>query len=121
VRVLCFEKRLASKNMYFLKKATGVPFAFDPPLGRDALKAVLDDRFVQVSYKNELRLALQLRHWNKLRQLYQRQNTHEDLFLPRLWCMLRRYQTLSGVKTHEGSGFQAALPESVFKHLQVPK
>lgn len=59
-------------------------------------------------------------HLQKLEQLY-RWNTRDDLkfehFLPRVWTLLRRYQTYFGTQPKEGFGLQGALPVPVFQCL----
>lgn len=67
---------------------------------------------------------INLTHLHKMEHLY-RYNCHDDkkfdLFIPRLWCMLRRYQSFLGNVTatavQESEGTQAALPVSVFECL----
>uniref|UniRef100_UPI00358F9ED2 mRNA (2'-O-methyladenosine-N(6)-)-methyltransferase isoform X3 n=2 Tax=Myxine glutinosa TaxID=7769 RepID=UPI00358F9ED2 len=56
----------------------------------------------------------------KLEQLYRLNCTDDsrfEKFLPRVWCMLRRYQTMFGLGAHEGLGLHGALPVSVFEAL----
>ncbi|KAI4503022.1 hypothetical protein M0802_002066 [Mischocyttarus mexicanus] len=57
-------------------------------------------------------------HFTKLEHLY-RYNCFDDkkfeMFLPRVWCMLKRYQTYLGI---EGQATQMALPVTVFECLQ---
>lgn len=57
-------------------------------------------------------------HLAKLEHLY-RYNCFDDkkfeMFLPRVWCMLKRYQTYLGI---EGQATQMALPVTVFECLQ---
>lgn len=60
-------------------------------------------------------------HFQKLEQLY-RYNCFEDRkfewFLPRVWSLLKRYQSFMGVQTsNEGQGTQGALPLTVFEAL----
>nr|CAG4639841.1 EOG090X02BU [Daphnia pulex] len=60
-------------------------------------------------------------HFQKLEQLY-RYNCFEDRkfewFLPRVWCLLKRYQSYMGGQTsNEGQGTQGALPLTVFEAL----
>nr|CAG4644616.1 EOG090X02BU [Leptodora kindtii] len=59
-------------------------------------------------------------HFQKLEQLY-RYNCFEDRkfewFLPRVWCLLKRYQSYMGTQTNEGHGTQGALPLTVFECL----
>lgn len=40
-----------------------------------------------------------------------------ELFLPRVWCLLKRYKTFFGCGQNEGQGTQGALPVSVFECL----
>ncbi|XP_063973188.1 mRNA (2'-O-methyladenosine-N(6)-)-methyltransferase isoform X1 [Diachasmimorpha longicaudata] len=58
-------------------------------------------------------------HLTKLEHLY-RYNCFDDkkfeMFLPRVWCALKRYQTYLGI--NEGQATQMALPVSVFECLQ---
>nr|CAG4643775.1 EOG090X02BU [Lepidurus arcticus] len=60
-------------------------------------------------------------HFQKLEQLY-RYNCFDDRkfewFLPRVWCLLKRYHTYLGVAAGEGAGTQGALPVTVFECLQ---
>ena len=60
-------------------------------------------------------------------QLY-RYNCFEDRkfewFLPRVWCLLKRYHSYMGAQTgNEGQGTQGALPltvfEALYKHFSV--
>jgi len=100
---------------------------FDPPLAFNDLSIRLDGQLVCIRYRDQ-ELPLQHRHWDKLRALYERQHADQELLLPRLWCMLRRYQTVFGgqgaaetapaARATEGSGFHAAAPVSLFKALQ---
>lgn len=76
-------------------------------------------------YKGEL-LRINTTYFQKLEQLY-RWNCTDDRkfenFLPRVWCMLKRYQTYLGLSSNEGNGTQNSLPVSVFdclhKHFGV--
>nr|CAG4635320.1 EOG090X02BU [Artemia franciscana] len=56
----------------------------------------------------------------KLEQLY-RFNSPEDrkfdYFLPRVWCLLKRYNTFFGLNPNEGQSTQGALPVTVFECL----
>ncbi|XP_043255832.1 mRNA (2'-O-methyladenosine-N(6)-)-methyltransferase [Colletes gigas] len=58
-------------------------------------------------------------HLAKLEHLY-RYNCFDDkkfeMFLPRVWCVLKRYQTYLGI--NEGQATQMALPVTVFECLQ---
>ncbi|NXY51088.1 PCIF1 factor, partial [Ceuthmochares aereus] len=40
-----------------------------------------------------------------------------EKFLPRVWCLLRRYQMMFGVGLYEGTGLQGSLPVHVFEAL----
>lgn len=66
---------------------------------------------------------INLTHLQKLEQLY-RYNCYDDkkfdLFIGRVWCLLRRYQTFLGNitgSTNEAELTQSALPVSVFECL----
>lgn len=66
---------------------------------------------------------INLTHLHKMEHLY-RYNCGDDkkfdLFIPRLWCMLRRYQSFLGnasTSVQESEATQAALPVSVFECL----
>lgn len=66
---------------------------------------------------------INLMHLQKLEQLY-RYNCYDDkkfdLFIGRVWCLLRRYQTFLGNitgSTNEAELTQSALPVSVFECL----
>lgn len=66
---------------------------------------------------------INLTHLQKLEQLY-RYNCYDDkkfdLFIGRVWCLLRRYQTFLGNitgSTYEAESTQSSLPVSVFECL----
>nr|CAG4642351.1 EOG090X02BU [Evadne anonyx] len=44
-------------------------------------------------------------------------NRKFEWFLPRVWCLLKRYLSYMGTQTNEGHGTQGALPLSVFEAL----
>lgn len=46
-----------------------------------------------------------------------RKNTNVEVFHRRLWCMLKRYQTIFGANTFEEQVYQGALPISVYQIL----
>ncbi|KAK3085841.1 hypothetical protein FSP39_009480 [Pinctada imbricata] len=72
-----------------------------------------------LKYNGEV-LKLNSSHFYKLEQLYKlhcRDDQRFENFLSRVWCLLRRYQTLFGLSENEGSGLQGALPISVFECL----
>ncbi|XP_067856846.1 mRNA (2'-O-methyladenosine-N(6)-)-methyltransferase isoform X4 [Heptranchias perlo] len=72
-----------------------------------------------VRYKGEVR-KISRNYLSKLEQLY-RYSCIDDVrfekFLARVWCLLRRYQSMFGVGAHEGTGLQGALPVAVFEAL----
>ncbi|MCL4126108.1 UNVERIFIED_CONTAM: hypothetical protein GTU68_043408 [Idotea baltica] len=65
-------------------------------------------------------LRLNTNYFQKLEQLY-RYNCFDDrkfeLFFPRVWALLKRYQTLLGSNPNEGHGTQGAIPVAVFECL----
>ncbi|XP_071496789.1 mRNA (2'-O-methyladenosine-N(6)-)-methyltransferase-like [Diadema antillarum] len=70
-------------------------------------------------YKGEM-MKINTQHIMKLDALYQfycRDDPTRHNFLPRVWCLLRRYQTLFGIADQEGFGLQGALTTGVFKAL----
>uniref|UniRef100_UPI00398F1DB1 mRNA (2'-O-methyladenosine-N(6)-)-methyltransferase isoform X4 n=1 Tax=Pristiophorus japonicus TaxID=55135 RepID=UPI00398F1DB1 len=72
-----------------------------------------------VRYKGEVR-KISRNYLSKLEQLY-RYSCIDDVrfekFLARVWCLLRRYQSMFGIGAHEGTGLQGALPVAVFESL----
>lgn len=59
-------------------------------------------------------------YFQKLEQLYRWNCTDDrnfEYFIPRVWCMLKRYQTFIGSSPNEGHSTQVALPVSVFDCL----
>ncbi|XP_038070202.1 mRNA (2'-O-methyladenosine-N(6)-)-methyltransferase-like [Patiria miniata] len=72
-----------------------------------------------IRYNGEM-MKINTAHLKKLELLYRLHINDDRLrynFLPRVWCLLRRYQTLFGVGQYEGHGLQGALPVNVFKSL----
>ncbi|XP_022104305.1 phosphorylated CTD-interacting factor 1-like [Acanthaster planci] len=70
-------------------------------------------------YNGEM-MKINTAYLRKLELLYRLHATDDRLrynFLPRVWCLLRRYQTLFGVGPYEGNGFHGALPLNVFEAL----
>ncbi|PSN36211.1 Phosphorylated CTD-interacting factor 1 [Blattella germanica] len=65
-------------------------------------------------------MCINTTHLQKLEQLY-RYSCFDDkkfeLFLPRVWCLLKRYKTFFGSGQNEGQGTQGALPVTVFECL----
>ncbi|XP_070600412.1 mRNA (2'-O-methyladenosine-N(6)-)-methyltransferase [Erythrolamprus reginae] len=74
---------------------------------------------VCVRYKGEVQ-RISRSYFSKLWLLY-RYSCIDDSgfehFLPRVWCLLRRYQMMFGVGLYEGTGLQGALPVHVFEAL----
>lgn len=76
-------------------------------------------------YKGEL-VRINTLYFQKLEQLYKWNCTDDrkfENFLPRVWCMLKRYQTYLGLSSNEGHGTQNSLPvpvmECLYKHFGV--
>lgn len=72
-----------------------------------------------LSYKGE-RMKISKQHLKKLDILYRlhcREDPFRHNFLPRVWCLLRRYQTYFGLAESEGQSQQGALPARVLKTL----
>ncbi|CAH1270740.1 PCIF1 [Branchiostoma lanceolatum] len=70
-------------------------------------------------FKGEV-LTLNQNYLQKLEHLYRihcRDDRPLENFLPRVWCLLRRYQTLFGSSPNEGTGLQGALPVPVFEAM----
>nr|CAD7426340.1 unnamed protein product [Timema monikensis] len=65
-------------------------------------------------------MSINTTHLQKLEQLY-RYSSFDDkkfeYFLPRVWCMLKRYNAFLGGSLNEGQGTQGALPVTVFECL----
>ena len=82
--------------------------------------AVGEPPICEVQFRS-IKLPLRESHLNKLRFLFQRfgapdERESEVAFADRLFCMLLRYATLSGLYT-QGAGFQAAMMPSCFDVL----
>ncbi|XP_048464059.1 mRNA (2'-O-methyladenosine-N(6)-)-methyltransferase isoform X4 [Rhincodon typus] len=87
------------------------------PLPRTDLH--FENELACIRYKGEVR-KISRNYLSKLEQLYKYScidDVRFDKFLTRVWCLLRRYQSMFGVGTHEGTGFQGALPVPVFEAL----
>ncbi|ELU00100.1 hypothetical protein CAPTEDRAFT_219923 [Capitella teleta] len=75
---------------------------------------------VSLRFKSEHLIKVNTSHFHKLEQLYRcncRDDPKFENFLPRVWCLLRRYHTYFGLSADEGSGLQGALPVPVFECL----
>lgn len=80
---------------------------------------MLDKDIVAIRYKGDV-VRLNVLYFQKLEQLYKWSCTDDrkfENFLPRTWCLLKRYQTYFGTPLHEGLGTQGALPVPVFECL----
>ncbi|KAL3859388.1 hypothetical protein ACJMK2_009611 [Sinanodonta woodiana] len=65
-------------------------------------------------------MKLNSSHFHKLEQLYRlscRDDHRFEIFLHRVWCLLRRYHTMFGSHASEGLSLQGALPIPVFECL----
>ncbi|CAM5152194.1 unnamed protein product [Eretmochelys imbricata] len=72
-----------------------------------------------VRYKGEM-VKVSRSYFSKLWLLYRYSCIDDsgcERFLPRVWCLLRRYQMMFGVGLYEGTGLQGALPVHVFEAL----
>lgn len=78
-----------------------------------------DGTHVSIAYKREV-MRINVHFMDKLESLYKK-SCHDDPtmknFLPRVWCLLRRYQTMFGPNHYEGIVLQGALPVPVFECL----
>uniref|UniRef100_A0A4W3J3U8 mRNA (2'-O-methyladenosine-N(6)-)-methyltransferase n=1 Tax=Callorhinchus milii TaxID=7868 RepID=A0A4W3J3U8_CALMI len=124
-----YAKRVQEKHLAMLKEYNisvvdrlvycyPVRLAFpSTPLPRVDLHFETDTACIR--YKGEVR-KLSRSYLNKLEQLYRYSCVDDarfEKFLARIWCLLRRYQSLFGVGVHEGTGLQGALPVPVFEAL----
>lgn len=111
-----------------LRKVWCYPVQFSIPPSRVPVLEYVHERdhmvikFVQSATPPDTQY-INLTHLQKLEQLY-RFNCYDDkkfdLFIARVWCLLRRYQTFLGNQsgtTYENEATQAALPVSVFECL----
>lgn len=79
----------------------------------------VDTNVVCVRYKGEV-VKVSRSYFSKLWYLYRYSCIDDstfEKFLPRVWCLLRRYQVMFGVGLYEGTGLQGALPVHVFEAL----
>lgn len=101
-----------------------VQFAISSPR-LPAVDVLTDKDSTLLRYKGEV-VRINTLYFQKLEQLY-RWNCTDDRkfenFLPRVWCMLKRYQTYLGLSSNEGHGTQNSLPalvmECLHKHFGV--
>ncbi|XP_070536314.1 mRNA (2'-O-methyladenosine-N(6)-)-methyltransferase-like isoform X2 [Ptychodera flava] len=137
-----YAKRIRDKQWDILREhnITGVPHYRDPAVRKVPCYAVqlavpsprlpqidfsTENQYTYFKYKNEA-CRVNTSHFQKLEHLYRmhcRDDPRFENFLSRVWCLLRRYQTLFGIRANEGSGLQGALPIPVFealnKHFEV--
>ncbi|XP_002730979.1 mRNA (2'-O-methyladenosine-N(6)-)-methyltransferase [Saccoglossus kowalevskii] len=129
-------KKISEKHWEILREhgITDVPYYRDPQHRKVPCYAVQlavpSPRLPRVDYTVEGELTclkykdqvckVNSAHFQKLEQLYKLHCLDDprfDNFLGRAWCLLKRYQTMFGLRTNEGSGLQGALPIPVFQVL----
>ncbi|KAK8722026.1 hypothetical protein OTU49_012441 [Cherax quadricarinatus] len=109
-----------------LRKVWCYPVQFTTPSPRPPPIDFMQDKDTTCLRYNGESLRINTPYFYKLEQLY-RYNCFDDrkfeLFLPRVWCLLKRYQTLLGTNPNEGHGTQGGLPvtvlECLHKHFSV--
>ncbi|XP_033009815.1 mRNA (2'-O-methyladenosine-N(6)-)-methyltransferase [Lacerta agilis] len=100
--VYCYPVRLAAPS---------------PPLPN--VEIHVENNVVCVRYKGEM-VKVSRSYFSKLWLLYRYSCIDDsafERFLPRVWCLLRRYQMMFGTGLYEGTGLQGALPVHVFEAL----
>ncbi|XP_062835323.1 mRNA (2'-O-methyladenosine-N(6)-)-methyltransferase [Anolis carolinensis] len=100
--VYCFPVRLAIRS---------------PPL--PSVEMHVENNMVCVRYKGEM-VKISRNYFSKLWLLYRYScidDSSFERFLPRVWCLLRRYQMMFGVGLFEGTGLQGSLPVHIFEAL----
>ncbi|XP_075384793.1 mRNA (2'-O-methyladenosine-N(6)-)-methyltransferase isoform X1 [Tenrec ecaudatus] len=88
-----------------------------PPLPN--VEMHMESHMVCLRYKGEM-VKVSRNYFSKLWLLYRYSCIDDsafERFLPRVWCLLRRYQMMFGVGLYEGTGLQGALPVHVFEAL----
>uniref|UniRef100_A0A8D0ABS0 mRNA (2'-O-methyladenosine-N(6)-)-methyltransferase n=1 Tax=Sander lucioperca TaxID=283035 RepID=A0A8D0ABS0_SANLU len=88
-----------------------------PPLPRVELH--FENDMACLRFKGEM-VKLNRGHFSKLELLYRYSCIDDprfEKFLPRVWCLLKRYQVMFGSGANEGTGLQGALPVAVFEAL----
>ncbi|XP_067001786.2 mRNA (2'-O-methyladenosine-N(6)-)-methyltransferase [Anabrus simplex] len=111
----------APVQMPNLRKVWCYPVQFTMPCPRLPQIDYLPDRDQTLLRYHGDTMCINTTYLQKLDQLY-RYSCFDDkkfeLFLPRVWCLLKRYGTFFGSGGHsEGQGTQAALPVTVFECL----
>ncbi|XP_070797999.1 mRNA (2'-O-methyladenosine-N(6)-)-methyltransferase isoform X1 [Pituophis catenifer annectens] len=131
-----YVKRIREKHLAILKEHS-ISAEVEPPDVQDRLvycypvrlnvpspplpsaEIHVESSLVCVRYKGEVQ-KISRSYFSKLWQLY-RYSCIDDSgfehFLPRVWCLLRRYQMMFGIGLYEGTGLQGALPVHVFEAL----
>uniref|UniRef100_F6XRK5 mRNA (2'-O-methyladenosine-N(6)-)-methyltransferase n=1 Tax=Monodelphis domestica TaxID=13616 RepID=F6XRK5_MONDO len=88
-----------------------------PPL--PSVEMHMENNVACVRYKGEM-VKVSRNFFSKLWLLYRYSCIDDsafERFLPRVWCLLRRYQMMFGVGLYEGTGLQGSLPVHVFEAL----
>lgn len=103
-----------------LRKVWCYPIQFTTPSPRAPAIDFMQDKDSTCLRYNGDALRINTIYFHKLEQLY-RYNCFDDrkfeLFLPRVWCLLKRYHTLLGTNPAEGHGTQLGLPVTVLECL----
>ncbi|KAG0711845.1 Phosphorylated CTD-interacting factor 1 [Chionoecetes opilio] len=103
-----------------LRKVWCYPVQFTTPSPRPPPIDFLQDKDTTCLRYNGENLRINTPYFHKLEQLY-RYNCFDDrkfeLFLPRVWCLLKRYQSLLGTNPNEGHTTQCGLPTTVMECL----
>ncbi|XP_026577554.1 phosphorylated CTD-interacting factor 1 [Pseudonaja textilis] len=131
-----YAKRIREKHLALLKEHS-ISAEVDPPDVQDRLvycypvrlavpspplpsaEMHVESSLVCVRYKGEV-LKVSRSYFSKLWLLYRYSCINDsgfEHFLPRVWCLLHRYQMMFGVGLYEGTGLQRALPVRVFEVL----
>ncbi|ELW48241.1 Phosphorylated CTD-interacting factor 1 [Tupaia chinensis] len=88
-----------------------------PPM--PSVEMHMENNVVCIRYKGEM-VKVSRSYFSKLWLLYRYSCIDDsafERFLPRVWCLLRRYQMMFGVGLYEGTGLQGSLPVHVFEAL----
>ncbi|GLH02986.1 Phosphorylated CTD-interacting factor 1 [Gryllus bimaculatus] len=103
-----------------LRKVWCYPVQYAIPCPRLPQVDYLPDRDQTLLRYHGETMHINTSYLQKLDQLY-RYSCFDDkkfeLFLPRVWCLLKRYSTFFGSGPSEGQGTQGALPVTVFECL----
>ncbi|XP_059185409.1 mRNA (2'-O-methyladenosine-N(6)-)-methyltransferase [Centropristis striata] len=103
-----------SRLVYCYPVRLAVP---SPPLPRVELH--FENDVACLRFRGEM-VKVNRGHFSKLELLYRYSCIDDprfEKFLPRVWCLLKRYQVMFGSGANEGTGLQGALPVSVFEAL----